>query len=71
MLIKITDVKKIIHACNLAVKPEALETLSRQVEYLVRIACSRAKEDHRKRIDGQDFIVQAIIDIKTKRGIIS
>lgn len=69
MLIKVSNVRKIIHNRHMSVKPEALEILSRQIEYMVKIACARATEDRRKRIDTQDFIIQAVIDIKNKWGI--
>lgn len=70
MLIKASDVRKIVHDQKMSIRPQAIETLSRQVEYLVKIACARAHEDHRKRIDTQDFIIQTIIDMKNRRGIV-
>lgn len=69
MFLKVSEVRKRFHANGVSVKPEAIETLNRQIGYLVDIACSRCKEDRRKRADSKDVIIQAVIDIKNKRGI--
>jgi hypothetical protein len=65
----VSEIKKIIHERGYSIKPEALDTLDRQIQNLILIAVSRAEEDRRKRIDCKDFIIDRIVEIKNKRGI--
>jgi len=70
MFLRVKDVKAKFHEYGMSVKPGAIESLNRQVGYLIGIAVSRAKEDKRRRVDSQDLIVDRVIELKNKRGVV-
>lgn len=69
MYLKASEVKKAVHAQGYRLREGALEALNRQVGYLVSIAIKRCNQDRRKGLESQDFVIQAVIDIKNKWGL--
>jgi len=63
-------VKKLIHDNKMRISPKAIDLTEREVEYVLKIAMARATQDRRRTVDAQDVLMEDVIKLKNKWGII-